>query len=109
MASIRKMKNGKYRAEVEKLKVRDSQVFVSKREAAEWAARRESEIVAQASVHPSRRHSFREPLVRYRDEVTPGKRGYRWEHVRIEAMLSGRGWQTRMNDALREWLKTQRA
>jgi hypothetical protein len=38
MASIQKLENGKFRAFVEKLKVRDSRVFASKRAAEEIAA-----------------------------------------------------------------------
>jgi integrase len=35
-------------------------------------------------------YTFRQALERYRKEVTPSKRGWRWEDVRIEAMLTGR-------------------
>ncbi|MDR0576945.1 MAG: site-specific integrase [Candidatus Accumulibacter sp.] len=90
MASLRKLDNGKYRAQVEKLKVRDSRVFATKREALDWATRREAEIMAQETTHPSHLHTLRQILTRYRDEVTPGKRGWRWETIRIDAMLSGR-------------------
>lgn len=90
MASIRKLPNGKYRVQVEKLKIRDSQVFASKREAIEWAARRENEIVDSARLKPSAIKTLRDALERYKIEVTPGKRGHRWETIRIEAMLTGR-------------------
>lgn len=90
MAYIGKMPNGKFRVQIEKLNVRDSQVFSSRREAAEWAARREHEIVSSASLKPSAIKTLREALERYREEVTPGKRGHRWESIRIEAMLTGR-------------------
>jgi integrase len=90
MASIQRLSNGRYRAQVEKLKVRDSRVFDGKREAAEWAARREHEILTQARVLPGERLTLRDALVRYRDEVTSKKRGWRRETVFLEALLSGR-------------------
>jgi len=81
MASIRKHGKG-WRAEIARHGRRQSKVFASKREAQDWAARAEHLIlngdkVASAMV-------FGDVLDRYAKEVSPGKRGERWEVVRLE-------------------------
>ena len=81
VASIRKHGKG-WRAEVARQGRRQSKVFGSKREAQDWAARAEHLIlngdkVAAAMV-------FGDVLDRYAKEVSPGKRGERWEVVRLE-------------------------
>lgn len=86
MAYITQTANG-YRAQVEIKGVRDSATFRTKREAAAWASARETEIREQAAQPAGDRVTMRELLTRYRDEVTPSKRGERWESLRINAML----------------------
>jgi len=81
MASIRKHRNG-YRAEVARLGVRRSKVFSTKQAAKDWASRQEYLILhgdKAAAVIP-----FSDILDRYAREVSPGKRGHRWEVVRLE-------------------------
>lgn len=86
MASITKTANG-YRAQVYVKGQRDSVVKRTKREAEAWAAARETELRARAEMSPADRTTLRKLLERYRDEVTPSKRGRRWEEVRINAFL----------------------
>lgn len=65
-----------------------SKVTRTKREGELW----EAEILRSMSETEADRKSkvtFREVLERYRDTVTPTKRGKRWEYVRIEAYLNG--------------------
>ena len=83
MASISKYGKG-YRAQVFVQGVRDSATFRTKREAEAWAFQRESEIRSPKN-HTS--HTLADALNRYRDEVSPTKRGERWEIVRISAFL----------------------
>jgi integrase len=85
MASFRKRGDG-WRAEVYKAGVRDSATFPTKREAAEWAAKRELELsdVKSTGVIPAK---LAKVLERYRDEVSSGNKGHRWERVRIDRFL----------------------
>lgn len=86
MASITKISSG-YRAQVYVKGQRDSAVRRTKREAEAWAAARETELRAQADTAPADRTTLRQLLERYRDEVSPTKRGRRWEEVRVNAFL----------------------
>ena len=83
MASISKYGKG-YRAQVFTLGVRDSATFRTKREAEAWAFQREAEI---RNPKPSNSRTLEDALIRYRDEVSPTKRGERWELVRISAFI----------------------
>lgn len=77
---------GAWRVTIRLRGVRDSGTFSTKAAAAAWAAEREGEIlrVAEGGL-PNK--SVREALVRYRDEVSPAKRGGRWEVLRIDAFI----------------------
>jgi integrase len=66
--------------------VRRSATFDSKAQAREWSAAQESEIRATASMVQAAR-TVADLLERYRREVSPGKRGARWEEMRIGLML----------------------
>lgn len=84
MASIQKTAKG-YRAQIKILGQRDSRVFGTRREAVEWAARRESEIRTQLTTPLGEQHTLRQALRKYADEVSPKKRGERWEQIRLAA------------------------
>lgn len=84
MASFRRSGRG-WRAEIAKLGVRESATFPTKREAQEWAAKRESEITSQRSGKVIR-WKFYDVLDRYIDEITPGKGSARTETLRLRAM-----------------------
>jgi len=86
MASITKHKDG-YRAQVYVSGQRDSAVRRTKREAEVWAAARETELRALAAALPGVRHTLGDALQRYSDEVSPTKRGCRWEQIRIAVFL----------------------
>lgn len=87
MASIQKTAKG-YRVQIKKLGVRDSETFPTRREAVEWAAKRELEITAQATKPLGEQHTLRDALRKYAEEVSPTKRGARWEEVRLAAFES---------------------
>ena len=56
-----------------------------KREAAAWASVREAEIRNAAGKSPGEKHTLGEALQKYGEEVSPGKKGKRWELVRLAA------------------------
>ncbi|MDK3017599.1 tyrosine-type recombinase/integrase [Pseudodonghicola flavimaris] len=81
MATFRKTKTG-WRAEVSRKGVRDSKVLPSKREAQDWANRREYEILNGDKI--AARMKLRELFDKYAREVSVKKRGWRWEDVRLK-------------------------
>lgn len=83
MASI--IPSGKgYRAQLCVNKLRDSGTFRTKREAVAWATKREAEMRGATD---NSLHTLRQALERYKDTVSPTKRGQKWEEVRIAAYL----------------------
>lgn len=84
MASIQKTAKG-YRAQISVLGVRDSKILPIKREAVDWAIRREREILDQANKPKGAIHTLRQALRKYAEEVSVHKRGARWEEVRLAA------------------------
>lgn len=80
MASIRKHPNG-WRAFVARQGIRRSKLFATKQEAKDWAARQEHLILNRERIAASQ--PFGQVLQRYAVEVSPGKRGYRWEKIRL--------------------------
>lgn len=86
MASIKPYKD-KWRAQLYVAGVRDSATFRLKREAEAWAVARKAEILAEKDQPAAVRIPLRQALERYRDEVSPGKRGGGWEVLRINAMI----------------------
>lgn len=81
MPSITK-RGKKWRAEVARGGVRETATFRTKQEAAAWTLERE----AQATSGKLPDKSLGDALKRYAKEVSPGKRGGRWEVVRLGAM-----------------------
>lgn len=91
MASIKPYpaKKGWWRAQIARRGVRDSQVFESKGAAVAWAGRREAEIMGgERGAIPN--FTVAALLGRYETEVAAGKKGKRWEEVRIKALLRDR-------------------
>ncbi len=93
MAYIRK-RGRRWHAEICKnspdgQQVRESASRSTKAEAVAWAAQREADIVGGAAV-VAKRMTFGEMLERYAAEVSPTKRGERWERIRIQALVHGR-------------------
>lgn len=81
MASITKRAGG-YRAQVKVNGKRKTKSFKTLKGAREWAA--ETEIELRRSRGEAINKTFGEMLGRYAEEVSPQKKGYRWERVRIE-------------------------
>jgi integrase len=83
MAYVRPYGKGQFRCEVEKLGVRDSQIFDTKRAAKDWGDQREREIEAEKT---GRGVQFGQATTRYLLEVSPKKKdAVEWETRRFEA------------------------
>ena len=82
MASFRKRGN-RWQAMVARQGVRLSRTFPTKPAAKEWAARQEYLIVNGGINRPG---TVRELFDRYAREVSPSKRGARWEMIRLEVL-----------------------
>jgi len=64
----------------------DTATFRTKVEAAVWAAAIENDLAeSRAGLVPNR--TFGELLLRYSEEVSPSKRGGRWEQIRIAMLI----------------------
>lgn len=95
MASIRK-ERGKWRAEIYRRGIRKSKTFPTKQQAKDWANRTEYLIDNGQTV--AARMTFGEVLERYVREVSPGKRGHRWEVVKVERLRRDPIWSVRLGD-----------
>jgi integrase len=81
MASIRKRGN-RWRAELYRNGVRESDTFVTKKEAAEWALQREAELTGKRL--PDK--TLGDALADYAKKVSPTHKGERWELLRLTAL-----------------------
>jgi integrase len=85
----------RWKAEIFRKGIRRSKTFLRKQEAIAWAGQQEAEIMAGDRGHIPEK-SFSDLLDRYSKSVTPGKKGYRWEQIRIEALKRDRIAQVRL-------------
>lgn len=112
MASIRKRAGG-WRAEIRRRGVYMSRTFAVKAAAVVWAAQVESEIEAGHRGELPRR-SFEELCERYRLEVSPTKRGARWENLRLVRIAATAAFRHRLchtitPDDIGAWRDARRA
>ncbi|MDF3858068.1 site-specific integrase [Achromobacter denitrificans] len=84
MPTFRK-RGDSWRAEVARNGHRESATFPTKREAMDWANRRELEL-ANVRAGKVTRWTLADVMQRYADDVSPEKAGERWERARIAAM-----------------------
>lgn len=92
MPYVRPYGKGQFRCEIEKLGVRESQVFDRKAEAKEWGYRREAEIVAEKT---GKGILFGQATERYLRDVSPKKKdAIEWETRRMEAFKAHFGSST---------------
>lgn len=92
MAYVRPYGKGQFRCEVEKLGVRESQVFDRKRDANEWGIKREAEIEAEKT---GRGVQFGQAAAKYLRDVSPKKKAaVEWETRRMEAFSAHFGTST---------------
>lgn len=84
-----KQRGTSWQAQIARLGVRLSATFDTKRQAQDWAATTEAEIVAgkhKAGVNPADK-TLADAMEKYRDEVSIAKKGERWERVRINMLM----------------------
>lgn len=91
MAYIKKTSKG-YQAQIELKGIRKSKTFPTKREAMAWAHDQEQSIIAEKTLSPGEKHTLRDALEKYRDEITDRNTGARWEKLRINAILAHPDW-----------------
>lgn len=84
MPTFRK-RGDSWRAEVTRNGHRESATFPTKREAMDWANRRELEL-ANVRAGKVQRWTLADVMQKYADEVSPEKAGQRWEKARIAAL-----------------------
>ncbi len=84
MASIRKLKNKKFIAEIRKSGQYKSKTFDTKIQAMAWAAETEQGLDTEGSLPVK---TLAEALTRYRDEISPAKKSYKNEYNRINKFL----------------------
>lgn len=85
MPSIIKERD-KYRAYLWTRGIRESKLFLTKREATAWAHARDAEI-RELQSKPENSKTLADAMQRYSDEVSPTKRGKRWEQIRLDALM----------------------
>jgi integrase len=84
VASFKKLKSGLWQVQIARKGVRRSASFPSKQEAKDWAAREEYLILHAKPAGETA--TLGDVLRRYANEVSPTKRGERWEILRLNAM-----------------------
>src|SRR5690625_5472404 len=89
MASIIKLDDGRYRAFVNISRnrakpFRRSKIFSTKREATFWAFQLESEF-EEKETQSKNEFTLKDALRRYAKEISPTKKGKRWEQIRLAA------------------------
>lgn len=84
MATFQKLPSGRWQAQVRRADVRRSKSFLTRREAKDWAAREEFLILNEKPKGET--VTLAEAFQRYAREVSPRKRGERWEVVRLRKL-----------------------
>ncbi|MFJ9531224.1 tyrosine-type recombinase/integrase [Herbaspirillum sp. NPDC101396] len=85
MASVLKVATG-WRVQINVKGQRDSRVLSSKTLANEWAVKREAEMRSISSGAGSKTHTVNDALRRYAKDVSPTKKGARWEILRLDVI-----------------------
>ncbi len=84
MASFRKRNKGWF-VEVNRKGIRKYATFSTKAEAVAWAAKVELDIIdGKKGAIPDK--TFADLLTRYKNDISPSKRGARWEAIRIDKL-----------------------
>ncbi|VCU61605.1 Integrase [Tritonibacter mobilis] len=96
MATFKKLETGRWQAQVARQGVRKAKSFKTKREAQDWANRQEFLITEGETGGSSQ--LLRELFSRYAREVSPKKRGARWEIIRLERLSKDKISEIRLSD-----------
>lgn len=85
MAKPQKTSQGTYRIQIEVRGVRESGTFPTARAANEWATKRSAELLALKTGRGGEVRTLDQALEKYASEVTPDKRGWQKESIRLKA------------------------
>ncbi len=96
MATYKKLKSSKWQAQVARAGIRLAKSFKTKREAQDWAVRQEY-LISEGEIGGSSQ-LLRELFDRYAREVSPKKRGARWEIIRLVRLGKDRIGEIRLSD-----------
>ncbi len=96
MSYVRKMPNGKWRAEIARDGSRKSKVFITRQEAKDWASHEEYAILNEKKIKNA--ILFSEVMQRYANEVSPQKKGARWEQIRLNALAKDKMGKIKVSD-----------
>lgn len=88
MATPKKTASGRWWVQVQVAGQRDSGTFDTKALASTWAARRSTELRAMRGTSAGSVKTLRDAMRRYAEEVSPHKKGERWESIRLAAFES---------------------
>lgn len=88
MATFKKLATGKWQAQVARQGVRKARSFSTKQESRDWAARQEYLISLGEGTASC--CELRDVFMRYSIEVSPTKRGARWEQIRLQRFCKDR-------------------
>jgi integrase len=95
----------RWRVQVRRQGADVTKTFRSKMRAQEWALQTEAGITGES--RPLGKHTLREAMRRYAKEVSPDKRGARWERIRLTALeahdLAGKPIAQITSDQLGRW------
>lgn len=97
LATFYRLPSGLWRAQIHRRGVRRSATFENKGQAIAWAGQQESEIMAGVRGQLPNLTVLK-LLERYAKEVSTGKKGERWELIRLEALGRDRMAQVRLKD-----------
>lgn len=90
MAHVTQYKDGRWRAQVRKVGFRPkSKIFPTKKAAEGWAKKTETDMEHHTYRDPSKfaKDTIGQLFEKFRDEVSPNRKGARWEIVRINKLL----------------------
>lgn len=94
-----------WRVQVRRQGVEQTKTFKTKARAREWGTQVEAGITGET--RPLGKHTAREALQRYASEVSPKKRGGRWEVIRLNALEGDETWRRPIasldSDSLGKW------
>lgn len=82
-----KTASGKWWVQFKAGGVRESGTFDTRREADEWQAARRLELKKAKAGRLGELKTLGDALEKFRDEISPGHKGERWEALRLDAML----------------------
>lgn len=85
MATPKKTAQGTWRVQIEVKGVRDSATMPTRREALDWASRRALEIRSEKTGMAGTTKTLKDAFRKYAEEVSPAKKGERWELIRLVA------------------------